>query len=184
MGVLLIDGLGVGKIHVPQGLQGTLLPLLRLQLRVDPQGFLHLRPNAHDGVHGAHGLLKHHRDGAALSLSHGGAVQRQQVLAVQQHLSGDVRPLSGQQAGHHHGGDGLAAAALPHQTHDLAVRHRQADAPHSVVVGVMEPDTEVFDLQHDHEPPFRRPSPIMLTPRISSTITRPVHSTYQGAFII
>ena len=184
MGVLLIDLLRVGQVNVPQGLQGPLPPLLRRQVGVYPQGFLHLRADAHNRVHGAHRLLKHHGNGAALPLAHLGRGQRQQILAVQQHLPGRIRPVMGHQAGHHHGGHGLAAAALAHQTHDLAVGHRQVNAPHGVVVGAMEPHPKVLDLQHGHAPPFSSPSPIMLTPKISSTITRPVHSTYQGAFII
>ena len=184
MGVLVIDCLGVRKIHVPQRLQGPLPPLLRRELGMNAKGFLHLRADAHDGVHGAHRLLKYHRNGAALPPAHLGRVQRQQILAVQQHLSRYVRLPAGHQAGYHHGGNGLAAAALAYQTHDLAVGHRQVDTPDGLMVGVVKADVEVLDLQHGHAPPFRRPSPIMLTPRISSTITRPVHSTYHGAFII
>ena len=131
MGVLAIDPLRVRQLHVPQSLQGPLPPLLRRQVRVDPQALLHLLADPHGGVHGAH-----------------------RILAVQQDAAPEIRLLRPQQAGHHHGRYGLAGAGFTHQPHDLTVLHRQVDAPYRLVVGGMELHMKVLDLQHGATSPI------------------------------
>ena len=83
MGVLLIDGGGIGKIHGGQSLQGRGLPLCLGHFGVDAQHFFHLRAHLHQRVHGAHRLLEHNADGLALELSQLLAVNVQKLRSVQ-----------------------------------------------------------------------------------------------------
>lgn len=87
-----------------------------------------------------------------------------------------------------HGGHGLAAAALAHEPDDLAVADRQVNARHGLARGAVKADVQIMDLDHggislseNQFSPRCRPSPIRLTPRISSTMTAPVPSAYHGA---
>ena len=148
MGILPVYLLRLRQVHVPQGLQGQLPPLSRRQVRVHPQALLHLGPDAHGGVHGAHRLLKHHADVLSLDAAQGVAAAGQQVPPVQQDLPPEGRLLWPQQAGDHHGGDGFSAAGFPHQAHDLAVAHCQVDAPHRLVVRPVKLHVQIPDLQH------------------------------------
>ena len=148
MGILPVYLLRLRQVHVPQGLQGQLPPLSRRQVRVHPQALLHLGPDAHGGVHGAHGLLEHHADVLSLDAAQGIAAAGQQVPPVQQNLAPEGRLLRPQQTGDHHGRDGFAAAGFTHQAHDLAVAHRQVDAPHRLVVRLVKLHVQIPDLQH------------------------------------
>ena len=82
MGILIVKLLHMGEVYIPQRLQGALTALFFGEGGVDAEGFLHLWANAHDGIHGGHRLLEHHRDVAALLLAHGLFIQRQQILPV------------------------------------------------------------------------------------------------------
>ena len=154
MGVLAVDPLRVRQLHVPQSLQGPLPPLLRRQVRVDPQALLHLLTDPHGGVHGAHRLLKHHTDILALNGTDALAAGVEQILAVQQDAAPEVRLLRPQQTGYHHGRYGLAGAGFAHQSHNFTVLHRQVDAPYRLVVGGMELHMKVLDLQHGATSPI------------------------------
>ena len=158
MRILAIEAFRVGELRVPHRLEGPLFPLLGGVEPVDGEGFLHLGPDAHGGVHGGHGLLEDHGDGLAPEgpeLFSGGG---EDVHAVEGDLAGDLRPGVGQQGGQGHGGDRLAAARLPHQAQDLPRLHVEGDALHGVLAGGLGPevDPEVFDVKHGVPPSVRR----------------------------
>ena len=144
--VLAVNFLRRGEVHITQRLERTRAALLLRQLRVDSQRLLDLRADAHERVHRGHRLLKDHAELAALNGAQLRAGQAQNIAPVEAHLAGERDLFALDEARERHGGHGLAAAALAHQTHDLAVGHRQVNTPHGVVVGAMEPHPKILDL--------------------------------------
>ena len=185
MGIFVADPLRVRQLRRRQRRQRPLVALLFRHLGVDPQGLLYLRPNFHQGVHAALGLLKHHADLRSLNLPQNGPVRVEQFLPVQQDAAGIVALLPGQQTRHAHGGDGFSGAGFTHQTQDFAVLNGQAHTADRFPVPVMKFHMQILNFQHQTSPPPRRcsPSPISPTPNTIHTRVRPVPSAYQGALM-
>ena len=172
------------------------MALLFRHLGVDPQGLLHLRPNFHQGVHAALGLLKHHADLRSLNLPQNGPVRVEQFLPVQQDAAGIVALLPGQQTRQRAGGDPVHAVHRAQQRRfsragaaddgdELAVLNGQAHTADRFPVPVMKFHMQILNFQHQTSPPPRRcsPSPISPTPNTIHTRVRPVPSAYQGALM-
>ena len=134
MGIFAVDRLGRGQLHRLQGLQGQALPLRSGKPFVNVQNLLHLGADLHQGVHGAHRLLKYHADLPALDPPQLGAGDVKQFPSVQQNLAGVVAPAPGQQPRHAHGGDGLAGAGLPYQAQNFAVMDGEGHPRHGLPV--------------------------------------------------
>ena len=186
--IFAVNFLRRGEIDIAQHLEGARAALLLRELRVDGQRLLDLRADAHERVHRAHRLLKHHADLAALNGAQLRTRQAQNITPAHEHLAGERDLFALDEAGERHGGDGLAAAALAHQSDDLAVVNGQVDARHGLARGVVKADVKIAYFDHGASPflqdqfsPRWSPSPIRLTPRISSTMIRPVPRAYHGA---
>ena len=115
---------------------------------MDAETFLHLRADAHDRIHGAHGFLEHHADVLALIAQQRFAAGAEHIHAVQQDLAAGLHPIAAQKSRDHHGGHRLAGAGLAYEAHDLALVHLQGDTADSLMVGLVELYMEVFDFQH------------------------------------
>ena len=190
VGIFVVDVLRVGQVHVGERLQRALAPLLFCQLRVHGQRLFHLRTDAHQRVHGGHRLLEHHADLAALQGAQLLTRAGQKILPVEQDLTpaGDLFALD--QARERHCRDGFAAARFAHQAQHLAVVDHKVDAGDGLARRVIEFYMQIAQFDHGGVLSFnisnqssRRcsPSPISPTPRISSTIIKPVHIAYHGA---
>ena len=99
---------------------------------VQHQVLLNLVANGQHGVQARHGLLKDHADAATAHLTHHFTfrVIAQQVIvhALQANIAARHTTGAGNQLQNAQHGNGLAAAALTHDTDDLAAIHMKADA--------------------------------------------------------
>ena len=106
-------------------------------------------------VQRVHRALEHDRDLAPAQHLQLLLAQRQQVVALEQHLAGGHPPRRLQQPGRGIGQSGLAAAALPREAEHLASFERERDVVHGSQRAVVH--REVADLQHRaHARTFRR----------------------------
>ncbi len=191
MGILGIELLRVGELCLGHGLQGPLLPLPGSELGVEEQTLLHLGSDAHEGVQTGHGLLKDHRQIAALDLAELSLTALEELLPRQGDAPPHLHQPPGQQAADAHGGDGLAAARLPHQAQNLPLVQGEGDPVHGAAAlpGPEEADVQVVDTQkrsHGHTslPCWARrwsPSLRRLKPRIRRAMVPPTLRAYQGA---
>ena len=150
---------------------------------MNPQGFLYLQADLHQGIHAALRLLKHHADVRPLNLPQGRTLRVEQFLSVQQNLTGIVALLPGQQPRHAHGRHGFPGAGFAHQPQNLAVPDGQAHAADRFPLPAVKLHVQVLNFQHQIPPPFRRcnPSPMSPTPKIIQTRISPVPRAYHGA---
>jgi hypothetical protein len=96
-----------------------------VEVLLDDLGDLH--PDRHDRVERGHRVLEDHRDVAPTQLGHAVPGLLEEVPPAVPHLAGDRDAAGGQQPHDGEGGDGLAAAGLPHQPHVLARADLEAD---------------------------------------------------------
>ena len=97
---------------------------------MEAQGFGHLLPDGEDRVEGGHGFLEDHGDVVAPDLAHPGVGAAAQVFSLETDFAGHQSRGGLEQPQDGHGGDGLAAAGLPHQAQGLAGGQVEAHPGH------------------------------------------------------
>ena len=139
VGIVVDAGLGLGDAHHLHQLDGAAGGGGAVHLQVQLQALGDLAADGEDGVEGGHGLLEDHGDAVAADTADLFLVGLEQVLALEEDLAADDLPgWVGDQSQYGEGADGLAAAALPDQAHDLSRLDVVADAVdrlHHPVVG-------------------------------------------------
>jgi hypothetical protein len=141
--------LGGGDAHQAQHVRGLLPGLPAVRMLVQPDGFDDLVPDGIDRVQGAHGLLKDHGDLVAPDAAQLLRFLGQQVLSLEEDLSGLDAAGRGHEPEDGQGGDALAAARLPDHGQGLALADADVHTVHrpdQAVVGV-ETGLQVFHFQ-------------------------------------
>ena len=148
VGKFVVHRFRVVQLHAIHDLQRDAPALLFGHIGVDTQRLLHLRANAHDGVHGGHGFLEHHAQLFTQNVQNLGIGTLEDLAAVQSDAAFLLRLSAGQQTADAHGGDGLSASAFSHQTDDLTLRNGKGDVIHGETVGggIVEMHTQILYL--------------------------------------
>ena len=149
----------LGRVSLDDGLlqqvQGLVEPFTAVPaafLVVEQHGLGQLLADAHDGVQGAQGILKHHGQlmtakGMELLLGN-----FEQILAVVDDLAAVHHGVSGQNAHDGAGSDGLARAAFAGDGQGFALVQVEGNVAHRAHRAVIcaERDRQVFDFQLSH----------------------------------
>jgi len=96
-------------------------------LEMSPHRFGDLVADSKDRIEGAHRLLKDHADMAAADTHHFGLARSNQIGAAEHDLPAELGGARRHQPQHRQRCHGLAAAAFPDDTDNLAGLHRKGD---------------------------------------------------------
>ena len=149
MGILLQAPDRVGQADSFQDFGRGLPGLFAVHALVDAEDLSDLGADAEHRVEGGEGLLEDHGDLFPPDLAHPFFVIGEQVVAVEQDLSGDGGAI--QQADERQGGHALSAPGFAHQAgYGAFIKGEVQTADHlDRTLGAGKGDMEVLDLQQD-----------------------------------